>query len=677
MAAFIETQTDLLDMFEMMNCGGDESSTKKADASSKDVNQNRYDNTRAINHLAIAFGRSQVADFYSNKSVLITGGSGFVGKVLVEKLLRSCSQIKRVFLLIRPKRQKKPHERLSELLNLPLFDVVRQRNFKLEEKVQLVEGDVTLRHFGLSERDLSIIKGEVSIVFHSAATIKFDGPLKRAVEVNLSGVKNLIDVCRMLPRLQALVHISTAYANCDKREVDEHVYPVGQLEPEKLIQLANLYDENTLQELKPNLLSGRPNTYTYTKAMAEWLLVRSARDLPVVICRPSIVIASHLEPFSGWIDNYNGPTGILLGVGKGLMRTMLAQKTYVADIVPVDLVGNLIITLGWFAHVHQNILKSNLRASKNRIELLACPNPDVVSSDCNGICGEKSNESSQLLSIHDASATSRAKCELPDSRVPSAPPSLAIGVSDEVVLVGRPSSSSYSIGTDANFVADQLESFSDAYLEDGLKQLYLDVRHKLESRKLPPEWAEIPVFHCVSGAENPITWGEIRENTKQALYLYPSSSLYRHHGPADFTNSKLSDFFFHWTTHLIPAHVVDFFARLLGHKPILVDIYRKYEQATKVLQDFTMREWKFSSENRLVLYKKLISSNDRRLFNCDLTSIDWADFFRNYALGVRRYILNEKDDTIEQAKFNLRYVYLRNSALQILFVALIVYLFLL
>lgn len=47
---------------------------------------------------------SQIAEWYSGKSILITGATGFMGKVLVEKLLRSCPDVKRIYLLIRSKK---------------------------------------------------------------------------------------------------------------------------------------------------------------------------------------------------------------------------------------------------------------------------------------------------------------------------------------------------------------------------------------------------------------------------------------------------------------------------------------------------------------------------------------------------------------------------------------------
>lgn len=75
-----------------------------------------------------------------------------------------------------------------------------------------------------------------------------------------------------------------------------------------------MLDDDTLDLITPKLLGGKPNTYTYTKQLAEQLLVTEGEGLPLAIVRPSIVGASWKEPFPGWIDNYNGPTGLYIAV---------------------------------------------------------------------------------------------------------------------------------------------------------------------------------------------------------------------------------------------------------------------------------------------------------------------------------------------------------------------------
>lgn len=61
--------------------------------------------------------------------------------------------------------------------------------------------------------------------------------------------------------------------------------------------------------LTDKLLGDRPNTYTFTKALAECWLKDNKGDLPLVIVRPSIVLSSIDGPMVGWVDNWNGPTG--------------------------------------------------------------------------------------------------------------------------------------------------------------------------------------------------------------------------------------------------------------------------------------------------------------------------------------------------------------------------------
>ena len=64
----------------------------------------------------------------------------------------------------------------------------------------------------------------------------------------------------------------------------------------------------------------QPNTYTFTKSLSEQIIQEKQDVLPMIIFRPSIVISSISEPMPGWIDNYNGPVGLLVGCGFGINR---------------------------------------------------------------------------------------------------------------------------------------------------------------------------------------------------------------------------------------------------------------------------------------------------------------------------------------------------------------------
>ena len=70
------------------------------------------------------------------------------------------------------------------------------------KKIVAVAGDVTFPGFGLSPEDLQLIHDNVSIVFNSAATDKFDEELKTAVQLNVKGPRELLAICRKMKKLQ-------------------------------------------------------------------------------------------------------------------------------------------------------------------------------------------------------------------------------------------------------------------------------------------------------------------------------------------------------------------------------------------------------------------------------------------------------------------------------------------
>ena len=67
---------------------------------------------------------TEIQEFYRGANVLVTGATGFMGKVLVEKLLRSCPHISNIYLLVRSKKGKNSESRLDEIFD----DPVRRRS---------------------------------------------------------------------------------------------------------------------------------------------------------------------------------------------------------------------------------------------------------------------------------------------------------------------------------------------------------------------------------------------------------------------------------------------------------------------------------------------------------------------------------------------------------------------
>lgn len=141
---------------------------------------------------------------------------------------------------------------------------------------------------------------------------------------------------------KAFAHVSTAYAFCPNSTIDEKVYSTS-ISGEQALKLAESLDEESLEQLTPQMLGEWPNTYTYTKALAEDLVRTQAKGLPFTIFRPAIVIPTFREPMPGWIDNMYGPSGIVLGVAAGLLRVLFIEKHNTAELVPVDYCVNSLL----------------------------------------------------------------------------------------------------------------------------------------------------------------------------------------------------------------------------------------------------------------------------------------------------------------------------------------------
>ncbi|XP_061767965.1 fatty acyl-CoA reductase 1 isoform X2 [Nerophis ophidion] len=295
---------------------------------------------------------ASVAEYYAGKNVLITGATGFMGKVLVEKLLRSCPKVRALFLLVRPKAGQSMQQRVDDMLKCKLYDRVREEDPDFHQKVIPVSSELTQPGLAISEEDVAELTARINIVFHCAATIRFDEPLKHALQLNVIGTQQLLNLAQRMRHLEAFIHISTAYANCNRKHIDEVIYPPP-VEPWKLIESLEWMDDSIVRDITPRLIGDRPNTYTYTKALAEYVVQQEQDKLNIGIIRPSIVGASWQEPFPGWIDNFNGPSGVFIAAGKGILRTMRANNDAVADLIPVDVVINLMLAAGWYTAVHR------------------------------------------------------------------------------------------------------------------------------------------------------------------------------------------------------------------------------------------------------------------------------------------------------------------------------------
>ncbi|XP_018563268.1 putative fatty acyl-CoA reductase CG5065 [Anoplophora glabripennis] len=287
---------------------------------------------------------SPVAEWYRGKNVFITGATGFMGKVMVEKLLYACTGIKSIYILIRHKRGKSPQQRIQDMWQLPMFERLRKSQPNAIHKIVPLCGDVNSDGLGLARVDTELLINNVNVVFHMAATLKLEANLKDAIEQNTVGTARVIDVCKKIKNLEAFIHFSTAFCSADIDVFEERVYE-SKDDPRKVINVTDWLSSDILDKVTPAIISPHPNTYTYSKRLAETLIANELDNMPVCIIRPSIVIPSVEEPVPGWVDSLNGPIGLIVGAGKGVIRSMHCKGENSGQFIPVDYAINASIII--------------------------------------------------------------------------------------------------------------------------------------------------------------------------------------------------------------------------------------------------------------------------------------------------------------------------------------------
>ncbi|MCY3667779.1 MAG: AMP-binding protein [Gemmatimonadetes bacterium] len=163
-----------------------------------------------------------IREFYQDRTVLLTGGTGFYGQGLTAKILRYLPGVRRLYLVLRPGRGPggatlPVEERLDELFKLVVFDRFRQEEpdafAAARQKVCAFACDMRQPGLGLDEASRDELLAEVDLIIGNAASVTFDEPLDSAIQFNTLAPQELLRLAREGRKNPVLVHVSTAYVN--------------------------------------------------------------------------------------------------------------------------------------------------------------------------------------------------------------------------------------------------------------------------------------------------------------------------------------------------------------------------------------------------------------------------------------------------------------------------------
>jgi thioester reductase-like protein len=332
------------------------------------------------------------------KQIMLTGVTGFIGKVWLVNALLDLPEVTRIYLLIRPQKSISAERRFEKLVEeSPAFDPLFARYGArlgrfLASRVAVLEGDVSQPGLGLSPNIRQALRASLDLIINSSGLTDFNPDLRDALAANVDSAVNLVEFVRQSDHA-ALLHLSTCYVagardgrvterlrpnytpaavagfdaerewsalrdriekskeRADSPEITEQLRRQA-LEKEHAAKglhgaaLENQVRKNRLRWLRNSLTEagtkralelGWPNTYTFTKSLAESLIAKYGAGSPIAIVRPAIVETSLRRPFPGWNEGINTSASLSYLLGT-YFRQLPSNQRKRLDVIPVDAV---------------------------------------------------------------------------------------------------------------------------------------------------------------------------------------------------------------------------------------------------------------------------------------------------------------------------------------------------
>jgi nucleoside-diphosphate-sugar epimerase len=234
--------------------------------------------------------------------ILITGWPGFIGRRLVRHLRGHVDPA---------------HDRVVLFTRGAHGEAAREELAALELPGDVLEGDVTQMHLGLSGPEYKSLLGEVTDIWHLAARYDVSAGANAIRTVNLEGTRHVLELARAARRLARLNHFSTAYVSGDRQGVIlEEELEAGQ---------------------------GFHDAYERSKFAAERLVRRAMAEIPATVYRPTIVVG---DSRTGEVDRFDGPYYLAILLIAAPMRVPLPGNGLAPlNVVPVDFVVDAALSI--------------------------------------------------------------------------------------------------------------------------------------------------------------------------------------------------------------------------------------------------------------------------------------------------------------------------------------------
>ena len=248
-------------------------------------------------------------------NVLLTGGTGFIGKAVLARLVDAPCYDK-IYLLVRPNDRDSPQGRVSKTI-AKIFPA--GRHAEINSRVIAVEGDIKSPRMGIDSEIIAGLTRDLHQILHVGASTDFGLPLAESRLTNVEGTRNCLELALHLRGagiLRRFDYVSTAYvAGKSPGKVTEADLARGQ-------EFANPYEQSKFE--------------------AEVLVREYRHELPTAIYRPSIVVGDSKH---GYTPHFKVLYWPLLLLAKNVLPFFAVNQRAHLDVVPVDFVADALVAL--------------------------------------------------------------------------------------------------------------------------------------------------------------------------------------------------------------------------------------------------------------------------------------------------------------------------------------------
>lgn len=178
-----------------------------------------------------------------------------------------------------------------------------------------------------------------------------------------------------------------------------------------------------------------------------------------------------------------------------------------------------------------------------------------------------------------------------------------------------------------------------------------DAAHKWQSE--PSHVGEVIVYGLYNTTDNIIRNEHAFHVTCRSAQTYPTLKAVRPPVLCSFTEYPVIYTIQLWLFELVFAFFFDLTLMMAGKPAKMFKIMRKAHKTMGVLAYFVSIDWRISGQNTANAFAKL-SDEEKRIFDCDLSHVDWNDYFEKFWLGIRKWIFREDLDNLPEARTRLR-----------------------